>query len=54
MTPDTSIQKAILLTGDGADGKSTYLRAMLSFIGKHNSSALSLPSWRTTASRLRG
>jgi putative DNA primase/helicase len=42
MTPDTSIQKAILLTGDGANGKSTYLRAVLSFIGKHNSSALSL------------
>jgi phage/plasmid-associated DNA primase len=28
-TPDTSIQKAVLLTGDGANGKSTYLRAVL-------------------------
>jgi putative DNA primase/helicase len=43
MTPDTSIQKAILLTGDGANGKSTYLRAVLSFIGKQNASAVSLP-----------
>jgi hypothetical protein len=42
MTPDTSIQKAILLIGDGANGKSTYLRAVLAFIGKHNASALSL------------
>jgi putative DNA primase/helicase len=42
MTPDTAIQKAILLTGDGANGKSTYLRAVLSFIGKQNTSAVSL------------
>lgn len=57
MTPDTSIQKAILLTGDGANGKSTYLRAVLSFIGKHNSSALSLHKLendRFSAARLIG
>jgi putative DNA primase/helicase len=42
MTPDTSIQKAILLMGDGANGKSTYLRAVLAFIGKHNAAAVSL------------
>jgi P4 family phage/plasmid primase-like protien len=42
MTPDTSIQKAILLTGDGANGKSTYLAAVLAFIGKHNAAAVSL------------
>jgi P4 family phage/plasmid primase-like protien len=42
MTPDTSIQKAILLMGDGANGKSTYLRAVLAFIGKHNIAAVSL------------
>jgi P4 family phage/plasmid primase-like protien len=42
MTPDTSIQKAILLMGDGANGKSTYLRAVLAFIGKHNTAAVSL------------
>jgi putative DNA primase/helicase len=42
MTPDTSIQKAILLTGDGANGKSTYLRGVLAFIGKSNTSAVSL------------
>lgn len=42
MTPDTSIQKAILLTGDGANGKSTYLAAVLAFIGRRNASAVSL------------
>ncbi len=42
MTPDTSIQKAILLIGDGANGKSTYLSAVLAFIGKRNASAVSL------------
>lgn len=57
MTPDTSIQKAILLTGDGANGKSTYLRAVLAFIGKHNASALSLHKLendRFSAARLVG
>jgi putative DNA primase/helicase len=42
MTPDTSIQKAVLLTGEGANGKSTYLRAVIAFIGKHNTAAVSL------------
>ncbi len=42
MTPDTSIQRAILLMGDGANGKSTYLRAVLTFIGRQNVAALSL------------
>ncbi|MBM3739851.1 MAG: DUF3854 domain-containing protein [Acidobacteria bacterium] len=41
-TPDTSIQKAVLLTGDGANGKSTYLRAVLAFIGRQNVAAVSL------------
>ncbi len=57
MTPDTSIQKAILLTGDGANGKSTYLRAVLSFIGKHKASAVSLHKLendRFSAARLVG
>ncbi|HWQ56663.1 MAG TPA: phage/plasmid primase, P4 family [Bryobacteraceae bacterium] len=42
ITPDTSIQKAVLLTGEGANGKSTYLRALVAFVGKHNTSAVSL------------
>jgi putative DNA primase/helicase len=42
MTPDTAIQKAVLLTGDGANGKSTYLRAVLAFLGRQNVAALSL------------
>jgi putative DNA primase/helicase len=41
-TPDTSIQKAVLLNGDGANGKSTYLNAVLAFIGRRNASAVSL------------
>jgi P4 family phage/plasmid primase-like protien len=57
MTPDTSIQKAILLMGDGANGKSTYLRAVLAFIGKHNVAAVSLHKLendRFSAARLIG
>jgi putative DNA primase/helicase len=57
MTPDTSIQKAILLTGEGANGKSTYLRAVVAFIGKHNTAAVSLHKLeqdRFAASRLLG
>src|SRR5258708_27544575 len=57
MTPDTSIQKAILLMGDGANGKSTYLRAVLAFIGKHNAAAVSLHKLendRFSAARLIG
>ena len=42
ITPNTSIQKAVLLIGDGANGKSTYLGAVLAFIGKYNASAVSL------------
>jgi putative DNA primase/helicase len=42
ITPDTSIQKAALLTGEGANGKSTYLRALVAFVGKHNTTAVSL------------
>lgn len=42
MTPDTSIQKAVLLAGEGANGKSTYLRALVAFVGKRNTAAVSL------------
>jgi P4 family phage/plasmid primase-like protien len=57
MTPDTSIQKAVLLMGDGANGKSTYLRGVLAFIGKHNVAAVSLHKLendRFSAARLIG
>jgi len=57
MTPDTSIQKAILLTGAGANGKSTYLRAVLAFIGRQNVAAISLhrlENDRFSAARLVG
>jgi P4 family phage/plasmid primase-like protien len=42
MTPDTSIQKAILLTGEGSNGKSTYLRGIIAFVGRRNTTAISL------------
>jgi putative DNA primase/helicase len=57
MTPDASIQKAILLMGDGANGKSTYLRGVVAFIGKHNTAAVSLhrlENDRFSAARLLG
>ena len=56
MTPDT-IQKAILLMGEGANGKSTYLRGVLAFIGKPNVAAVSLHKLendRFSAARLIG
>ena len=40
--PDTSIQKAVLLTGEGANGKSTWLNLVTHFLGKGNTSGVSL------------
>ncbi len=40
--PDTSIQKAALMVGEGANGKSVFLSLLRSFIGRDNVSALSL------------
>lgn len=57
MTPDTSIQKAVLLTGEGSNGKSTYLRALVAFMGKANTTAISLHKLETdkyAAARLFG
>ncbi len=42
MIPDVSLQKAILLVGEGANGKSTYLGAVRTFIGRRNTSSVSL------------
>ncbi|MCH7726584.1 MAG: hypothetical protein IH991_08915, partial [Planctomycetes bacterium] len=57
MLPDTSFQKAILLLGAGGNGKSVYLTLLVSYLGKENTSALSLhklESDRFAASRLVG
>ena len=57
MLPDTSIQKAVLLLGEGANGKSTYLTAVAAFLGRENITALSLhklESDRFAAARLVG
>jgi putative DNA primase/helicase len=42
LTPVNDIQKAVLLLGEGSNGKSTYLRACEAFIGRQNTAALSL------------
>ncbi len=42
MTPDTRIQKALLLLGEGGTGKSTFLKALTAFLGKENVSTLPL------------
>lgn len=42
MTPENSIQKAVLFLGEGSNGKSTYLRGVIAFLGKENTVALSL------------
>jgi putative DNA primase/helicase len=42
MTPDTSFQKALLLLGDGGNGKSRFLAGLKAFLGRRNVTALSL------------
>lgn len=43
MLPDMSIQKSVLLTGEGANGKSVWLNLLTAFLGgKRNVSTLSL------------
>ena len=42
MIPDMSMQKAILLIGEGANGKSVYLSAVTVVIGRGNIAGLSL------------
>jgi putative DNA primase/helicase len=57
MLPDTSIQKAVLLLGEGANGKSTYLNAVMEYIGRRSLANLSLQKIegdRFAASRLVG
>jgi DNA primase catalytic core len=42
MCPDASMQRAILLQGLGGNGKSTYLRGVIAFLGRQNIASLSL------------
>lgn len=42
LTTDRSIQTAFMLIGEGANGKSTWLRALTAFIGKRHVSAVPL------------
>lgn len=42
MLPHTSIQKAALLLGAGNNGKSTFLAALIAFLGRHNCAGVSL------------
>ncbi len=42
MLPTTKYQKAFMLVGEGANGKSTFFEALESFIGKENVSHVSL------------
>jgi P4 family phage/plasmid primase-like protien len=42
MLPNVSIQKAVLLLGEGANGKSTFLTAIVTFLGPRNVTAISL------------
>jgi putative DNA primase/helicase len=42
LTPDRSIQKAILLTGEGGNGKGVFLALYINFLGRRNVSNLGL------------
>ena len=57
MRPDMSIQKAIILLGDGANGKSAELAAIQAFLSRENTSAVPLhrlESDRFSVARLLG
>jgi putative DNA primase/helicase len=57
MMPDTRIQKALLLLGEGGTGKSTFLKALTAFLGEMNISNLPLHKLETerfSAARLVG
>ncbi|HVW09110.1 MAG TPA: phage/plasmid primase, P4 family [Bryobacteraceae bacterium] len=57
MLPNLSIQKAVLLLGEGANGKSVYLNLLIQFLGQDNVSTLSLhriESDKFSAARLVG
>jgi putative DNA primase/helicase len=57
MTPNTSIQKAAALTGEGSNGKSAFLAGLSAFLGRRNICAVSLHQLemdRFAASRLAG
>ena len=47
MSPDTSEQKAVLLLGEGANGKSTYLAGINAFLGRENCTSISLQKLET-------
>ena len=40
MVPDTSMQTSFLLSGDGGNGKSTWLAALTAFLGRENISTI--------------
>lgn len=57
MVPDASIQKALLLVGEGGNGKSVFLRGLQAFLGRQNFSTLPLQrieAERFSSSRLVG
>ena len=57
ITPSRSSQKALLLLGEGSNGKSTYLRAVGAFVGSTNAAGVSLhklESDRFATARLMG
>lgn len=57
MMAETSVQKAVLLTGEGANGKSVFLRALIAFLGTRNVSNVALhrlESDRFSVARLLG
>jgi len=57
MVPHTGLQKALLLLGAGSNGKSTYLRGLMTFLGRANTCSMALhklESDRFASSRLLG
>ena len=47
LTPHTSIQKAVLLIGEGRNGKTRYCQAITALIGRQNTSCITLQKLET-------
>ena len=44
LIPEQEFHKALMLVGDGANGKSTLIKLIKTFLGKHNTTSISLQS----------
>jgi len=51
LIPDTAMHKAVILTGDGSNGKSTFLNVLINLFGRDNLSGIPLHRFTGSAGR---